>query len=441
MQPLPWHRVNLSPKAPPFPAKAKAVIHIFASGGPSHVDTLDPKPVLWQYADQTLPGLDGLAYPSPFKFNKCGKSGIEVSEVFPKLGQCVDDMTIIRSMWTDIPAHEVAQRFMNTGSLQIPKPSLGSWVVYGLGTENQNMPGFITLGGKPEWRQASFLPGVYQGCNVNYSPKMDLEEVILNIKNQFSPPDRQRRQLDLVHRLNEMHAEALQKDAQLEARIESFEMAFKMQTEATDAFDIHKEPQETRDLVRQHRAWARSCSWPGGWSSAACASCRSRPAAGIITTNSTKTSPSAPAKSISPPRRCSRDLKQRGLLDNTLVIWGGEFGRTVVQGPQRQRKPGPRSQWHAASARGWPAAASRAARFTARRTNSAPAPWKTRCTSTISTRRSCAARLRSHQAHLPLQRPRFPPHGQFRQRRQGRHRLIHASAVHPSIRRTHSSSE
>ena len=145
---------SLAPKSPQFPVKAKAVIHIFAEGGPSHVDTWDPKPELAKFADKTLPGLDGLAFPSPFKFNKMGKSGIEVSEVFPKLGECVDDMAIIRSLWTDIPAHEVAQRFMHTGSLQLPKPSMGSWVVYGLGTENQNMPGFITLSGKPEWRQA-----------------------------------------------------------------------------------------------------------------------------------------------------------------------------------------------------------------------------------------------------------------------------------------------
>jgi hypothetical protein len=329
----------LSPKAPPFPAKAKAVIHIFASGGPSHVDTFDPKPVLWQYADQTLPGLDGLAYPSPFKFNKCGKSGIEISEVFPKLGQCVDDMTIIRSMWTDIPAHEVAQRFMNTGSLQIPKPSFGSWVVYGLGTANQNMPGFITLGGDPEWRQSSFLPGVYEGCNVNYNPKMNLKEVILNISNQFSPPDRQRRQLDLANRLNKMHAEALQKDEQLEARIESFELAFKMQTEATDAFDISKETQETRDLYGNtengakllvaRRLVERGVRFvqvtAGGWDHhnkldenlAKRAADIDQPAAALI-----------------------NDLKQRGLLDSTLIIWGGEFGRTVVKDRNGNEFPG-----------------------------------------------------------------------------------------------------
>src|SRR5436190_530582 len=238
----------LSPKAPHFPVKAKSIIHIFAEGAPSQIDTWDPKPDFAKYADKTIPGHEGLAYPSPFKFTKMGKSGVEVSSVFPKLGEVIDDIAVIRSMWTDIPAHEVAQRFMNTGSLQLPKPSMGSWVVYGLGTENQNMPGFITLSGKPEWRQASFLPGVYQGCNVNYSPNMRLDEVLLNISNQFTGMDRQRRQLDLVHSLNELHEIKLQKDVQLESRIEAFEMAFKMQTEATDAFDVSKESEETKTL-------------------------------------------------------------------------------------------------------------------------------------------------------------------------------------------------
>jgi len=212
----------LSPKQPHFPVKAKHIIHIFASGGPTHVDTWDPKPELTKYDGKTIPGHDGLAYGSAFKFNKAGKSGVEVSEVFPKLAEQIDDIAVLRSLWTDIPAHEVAQRFMNTGSLQLPKPSLGSWMVYGLGTENQNMPGFVTIGGRPEWRQSSFLPGMYQGVNVNYSRGMNLDDVILNIRNQFSPMERQRRQLDLVKQLNNMHAAQLQKDAQLEARIEAF---------------------------------------------------------------------------------------------------------------------------------------------------------------------------------------------------------------------------
>ncbi len=320
----------LMPKSPQFPVKAKHIIHIFAEGAPSHVDTWDPKPELTKNDGKVIPGHDGLAFGSPFKFTKRGKSGIEVSEVFPKLGEHVDNMAIIRSMWTDIPAHDVAQRFMNTGSLQLPKPSLGSWVVYGLGTENQNMPGFVTIGGNAEWRQSSFLPGIYQGCNVNYNSKMSLDEVLLNIKSQFSPLDRQRRQLDFVTQLNKQHAAALQKDAQLEARIQSFEIAFKMQTEATDAFDITKEPQNVRDLYGPSETGAKLMVArrlvergvrfvqvaAGGWdnhndiarSLAGAAGNIDNPAAGLLA-----------------------DLKQRGMLDNTLVIWGGEFGRTVVR--------------------------------------------------------------------------------------------------------------
>ena len=321
----------LAPKKAPLPAKAKHVIHIFAEGGPSHVDTWDPKPTLAKFADQTLPGLNGLAFPSPFKFNKKGKSGIEVSEVFPLLGDCIDDMAIIRSMWTDIPAHEPASRFIHTGSLQIPKPSLGSWVLYGLGTDNQNMPGFISMGGKAEYRQASFLPSLYQGCEVNYSRGMSLSQVLLNIRNPFGTNfNEQRDQLDLARKLDAIHAEKLHKDEQLEARIESFEMAFKMQTEATDAFDISKEPEAVRaaygnsdmgaKLLVARRLIQRGVRFvqviAGGWDHHANiqvalkqrADDLDRPAAALI-----------------------QDLKRQGLLDQTLIIWGGEFGRTVTR--------------------------------------------------------------------------------------------------------------
>src|SRR5579864_4029095 len=129
---------TLAPKSPPLPAKAKHVVHVFAQGAPSHVDTWDPKPTLAQYDGKPIPGMDGVAMASPFKFEKRGTCGLEVSEVFPKLGDLADDLAVVRSMYTDIPAHEVATVFMNTGS-RLPRPSLGSWVLYGLGTENQNM--------------------------------------------------------------------------------------------------------------------------------------------------------------------------------------------------------------------------------------------------------------------------------------------------------------
>ena len=343
----------LAPKQPQFPVKAKAVIHIFASGGPSQVDTWDPKPELKKFDEKTIPGHDGLAFGSPFEFTKCGKSGVEVSSVFPKLGEVIDELAIIRSLWTDVPAHEVAQRFMNTGSLQLPKPSMGSWVVYGLGTENQNMPGFITMGGAPDWRQASFLPGIYQGCNVNYNSKMDLDDVIMNIKNQFTPMERQRRELDLVSKLNDMHKEQLQKDAQLEARIQSFEMAFKMQTEATDAFDISKESDATKALygigapaggmgmgmvnnsevgakmLVARRLVERGVRFVqvevGGWDTHA---------------NVAVTVKNSAANIDGPAAALIKDLKQRGMLDSTLIIWGGEFGRTVTRDRNGGGAPG-----------------------------------------------------------------------------------------------------
>ena len=329
----------LAPKKAPLPCKAKHVIHIFAGGGPSHVDTWDPKPELAKYKDQSLPGYGGLAFPSPFEFTKMGKSGVEVSEIFPELGKQIDDICVVRSLWTDIPAHDVATRFMHTGSLQIPKPSMGSWVVYGLGTENQNMPGFIALGGGPEARQASFLPSLYQGVGVNYGKGMALDKILLNIRNPFISMEDQRMQLDLARKLNTIHAERLHKDEQLEARIESFEMAFKMQTEATDAFDISKEPKEVLDMYGPSNMGAKMLVArrlvergvrfvqvdAGGWDHHADIERAARRTAGDI---------DLPAAAL------IRDLKKRGLLDSTLIIWGGEFGRTVTRDNGGNASPG-----------------------------------------------------------------------------------------------------
>ena len=194
---------TLLPRAPQFPAKAKHVVHIFAQGAPSHVDTWDPKPALRQYDGKSIPGYDGVAMASPFKFAKKGKSGIEVSEVFPKLGDMVDDLAVVRSMHTDIPAHEVATVFMNTGSTRLARPSMGSWVLYGLGTENQNMPGYISLrpggtppGGSSNW-QSSFLPGLYQGVSIN-TKVATVNQLIKNIRNEYTPLPEQRQAFSLA---------------------------------------------------------------------------------------------------------------------------------------------------------------------------------------------------------------------------------------------------
>jgi hypothetical protein len=334
----------LAPKAPHFAARAKSVIHIFAQGAPSHLDTWDYKPELAKYDGKELPGLGGgLAYASPFKFAPHGQSGIEVSEVFPKLAEHVDEMAFIKSMWTDIPAHEVATVMMNTGSVR--RPSLGSWTVYGLGSENQNMPGFISLrsggglppGGTQNW-QSAFLPGVYQGTSVNTQAKT-VEEMLQNIKNPYISLKEQRRQLDLIHQLNEIHAKNLQKDAQLEARIQAYEIAFKMQSAATDAFDLAKESAATRELYG-NTAQGKQCLiarrlvergvrfvqiWASGWD-------HHQDLADRLPER---------AKEIDQPAAALlADLKQRGLLDSTLVIWGGEFGRKPTKDRNGGDSPG-----------------------------------------------------------------------------------------------------
>ncbi len=333
----------LAPHAPHFPGKAKSVIHIFAQGAPSHIDTWDPKPALTRMNGKSLPG-GGIALGSPFKFKKMGQSGIEVSELFPNLGQHVDDMAVIRSMYTDIPAHDVATVFMNTGSLRLPKPSMGSWVLYGLGTENQNLPGFISLrsGGLPPGGaanyQAAFLPGLYQGSTVNTNAQ-SVQQMIQNIRNQYLPPAEQRRQINFVHQLDEMQAHNLANEAALETRLKSYEIAFRMQTEASDVFDISKETAETRaaygisdrptpggrggggsdqgkQLLIARRLVERGVrfvqAWHDGWDHHDDLQNRITAKAGEID---------------KPLAALMTDLKQRGLLDSTLVIWGGEFGR------------------------------------------------------------------------------------------------------------------
>ncbi len=333
----------LIPRSPHFAAKAKAVIHIFAQGAPSHVDTWDHKPTLNKMDGSSIGG-DGVALGSPFKFSRYGQSGLEVSEVFARTAAHADNLAVIRSMWTDIPAHEVATVFMNTGSLRLAKPSMGSWVVYGLGTENQNLPGFIALrggrlppGGATNY-QAAFLPGVYQGASIN-TQAPTVQQMIQNIRNSYVGKAEQRRQLDFVHQLNELHAQNLQRDAALETRLESYEIAFRMQAEATDAFDLSKESADTkaaygnketgRQLLVARRLVERGVRfvqvWHQGWDHHQKLEDRLRQKAGEID---------------QPLAALLHDLKQRGLLDSTLVIWGGEFGRKPTRDKNGYDDPG-----------------------------------------------------------------------------------------------------
>ncbi|HZR19704.1 MAG TPA: DUF1501 domain-containing protein [Verrucomicrobiae bacterium] len=332
----------LAPRAPHFAAKAKRVIHIFANGGPSHVDTFDPKPALARLHGKPLP-MDnlaterrtGAAFQSPYTFRKYGQSGIEVSELFPHVAEHIDDIAVIRSMHADVPNHEPSLLLMNCGEARLPRPSMGSWLTYGLGTLNQNLPGFITMcpGGYPiqesqNW-QSAFLPGIYQGTYIN-TQHQEIEKLIQYIKNDYVSPCEQRQQLDLLHELNEQHAQRRARDAQMEARIQSFELASRMQMDATDAFDIAKEPEEIRKLygpgtqARQlliaRRLLERGVRMIQLWHGA-----------GQPWDNHDDLEENHRRLA----RECDQgigallaDLKQRGMLDETLVIWGGEFGRT-----------------------------------------------------------------------------------------------------------------
>jgi hypothetical protein len=333
----------LAPRAPHFPARAKRVIHIFANGGPSQVDTFDPKPALAKWHGKPLPvefkteRKTGAAFASPFKFQPRGKSGIEVSELFPHVAESIDDIAVIRSMHADVPNHEPSLMLMNCGDARLPRPSLGSWVTYGLGSENQNLPGFVAMcpGGYPiqesqNW-QSAFLPGIYQGSYID-TKNTDLEKLIEHVRSPVTAPDRQRAQLDLLARLNARHAARRAADPQLEARIQSFELAYRMQLEASDAFDLAREPTPIRELygdTRQGRQMliARRLLergvrfvqvWHGQgqpWDNHDDLEVNHRKLAG---------------ESDQAIGALLKDLRQRGMLDDTLVIWGGEFGRTPV---------------------------------------------------------------------------------------------------------------
>jgi hypothetical protein len=332
----------LTPKGPHFAPKAKRVIHLFMNGGPSHVDSFDPKPSLQKYAGKVLPRANlrterktGAAFPSPFKFQRYGKSGIEVSELFAHTARSIDDICVIRSMHADVPNHEPSLMLMNCGEARQIRPSMGSWLTYGLGSDNQNLPGFIAMcpGGYPiqetqNW-QSAFLPGAYQGTYID-TRHTEVDKLIEHIRNTSLSLSEQRRQLDLLRQLNERHQERRQHDAQLESRIQSFELAYRMQLDASDAFDVSREPKYIREMygpgtqARQILIARRLLEkgvrfvqvWHGAgqpWDSHDDIEIQHRRLA----------------------KECDQaigallvDLKQRGMLEDTLVIWGGEFGRT-----------------------------------------------------------------------------------------------------------------
>ncbi len=334
----------LAPKKSHYPSKAKHVVHLFMNGGPSQVDTFDPKPMLDKYHGKPLPETNlrterktGAAMRSPFKFKKHGQSGIEVSELFENTAMHIDDMCIIRSMYADVPNHEPSLMLMNCGDGRLPRPSFGSWVTYGLGSENKNLPGFVVMcpGGYPivttqNWR-SSFLPGVFQGTYLD-TKNSDPEKLVAFIRNSEMPVARQRKQLDLIQFLNDQNLASRNFDPQLESRIRSFELAFRMQSEATDAFDLTKETKSIRELYgdttngRQllytRRLIEKGVRFIQVWSGAG------QPWDNHDSLE--KQHKKLAGDWDKPIAAFLLDLKQRGLFDSTLVLWGGEFGRTPV---------------------------------------------------------------------------------------------------------------
>jgi len=333
----------LAPKAAHFPAKAKHVIHIFCNGGPSQVDTFDPKPALEKYAGKPLPSGNlrterrtGTVFPSPFKFKPYGKSGLPVSELFEKTAAHIDDICVIRSMHANVPNHEPSLLLMNCGDSRLPRPSMGSWITYGLGSENQNLPGFVALcpGGYPiqesqNW-QAGFLPGVYQGTYID-TKNTEAEKLIEFIRNKTAP-EAQRKQLDLLAKINRIHQNERPADPQLEARIQSFELAYRMQSEALDAFDTAREPKaiqeaygpsmQGRSLLTARRLVERGVRFVQVWAGAG------QP--WDSHENIEKAHRKLASESDPGIAALITDLKRLGLFDETLIIWGGEFGRTPV---------------------------------------------------------------------------------------------------------------
>jgi hypothetical protein len=325
-----------------FPGRAEHVIHIFLNGGMSQVDTFDPKPELTKRAGQMLPfdnlqteRKTGVALPSPFTFQQHGESGIPISDLFPNLARCADELAVVRSMYAELPSHEMTLMLMNTGDMRLVRPSMGSWLTWGMGTENENLPGFVALcpgglpvGGAGNWRSA-FLPGAYQGTLIDTS-KTDPTQLISNIRNSRITTEEQAEQFSLLQQLNAQHAMKHAEESHVEARIRSFELAYRMQSEAIDAFDLSTEPEhiiklygegpQNRQLLIARRLVERGVrfvqTWHGNmqpWDSHSNIKDEHRKVAnecdqglGALIT----------------------DLKQRGLLDKTLILCTGEFGRT-----------------------------------------------------------------------------------------------------------------
>jgi Protein of unknown function (DUF1501) len=332
----------LAPKEPHFTPRAKRVIFLFMNGGPSHVDTFDFKPALARHHGQPLPdsfqnGRNRRSttplMKSPFDTRRYGQSGIEVSDLYPEVGGVIDDICVIRSMWTDNPNHEPGLLLMNSGNMQPIRPCMGSWLTYALGSDNQNLPGFVVFcPGKPVvgpqlWSN-SFLPGIYQGTHIN-NKDINPRTIIRDVNNRYLSPPAQRAQLDLLQQMNEAHLEQRGRDEQLESRIASLEMAYRMQGEAQEAFDITRETQATRNLYGTGE-FANACLLSRRLAERGVRMIQiyygnGQPWDDHTDINNHRDHAQKSDRAIA---ALVKDLKARGLFDDTLIIWGGEFGRT-----------------------------------------------------------------------------------------------------------------
>ncbi len=347
----------LAPKVPHFAPKAKRIIFLFMKGGPSHLDTFDPKPRLQRDDGKPLPfakprvqfAETGALLASPWKFRRFGESGIAVSELFPNVAQHVDDLCLIHSLHGTNAAHGGALLMLHTGSDTFVRPSMGSWITYGLGTENQNLPGFVTIcptlahGGVRNWGSA-FLPAAYQGTPLGNASVPSDQAQVRYIKNERLTTDVQRAQLDLLAELNGDHLDVSGPDQALEARLDSFELAFRMQTEMPEVQEIAGESPAT------HRLYGLDDPVTADFGRQ-CLLARRLTERGVrfvqVTHSDTnvqwdqhsdlKAGHEKNAREVDRPiAGLLTDLKARGLLDDTLVLWGGEFGRT----PTAQGKNG-----------------------------------------------------------------------------------------------------
>ncbi len=334
------------------PGKAKRVISLFLAGGPSQVDLFDPKPMLVKYQGQRPGGVDlrterqtGGLMPTAFNFSKRGRNGIDVSDILPKLGGVIDDISVIRSMYSFNPTHTPASSLYHTGTILANRPSIGSWISYGLGAENQNLPSFVALNSSGPAARSAFLPAEHQGMPLN-GADVEPEKMIPNLRNKKLDATAQRRQLDAVQALNRRFGDSFGADEFLAGRIESMEAAYRMQFEATDAFDVRKETAETRALYGET---------PFG---NGCLLARRLVERGVRFVNvgsgdwdDHKDIEAAYKKKIPAMDQAAAalltDLKRRGMLDETIVVWGGEFGRTPVSesGTGRDHNPYGFTMW------------------------------------------------------------------------------------------------